>query len=1027
MKTFTVKTDYTKSHGRRLWRFAMRRNFSMAILILIPCFLPAQDIVKAEYFFNNDPGAGLGTNIPLPLPSANIEDVSFMADVSELATGFNILFLRAKDASGKWSFTQQRPLYKTAMHFDLPELVQAEYFFNTDPGFGMAESVPLGNPSVNILNITFTMDVTFLGSGFNMLFVRARDAAGKWSLTHQRPLYKATMTVDLPDIVQAEYFFDADPGLGMGIDIPIPSPAVKLEEITFVAEVQTLGAGFHFLIVRAKDETGKWTQIHQRQFYKASVSNDLDNIVQAEYYIDSDPGAGNGIAIPIPQLSPKIVDISFVFNITELELGFHKTFLRSRDTDGKWSLTQVVEFCKTPIPDFLTDLAEFGNPTTFTNISQLYDENTEFYWDVDGDGIYDYTGAENFLHLYPAPGSYQATLKVQIPEGCYDIIEKEVLVYACMAPANLTAGNIAFNSAELDWTPGNFGSQWDLIWGLEGFDPETEGTLIEGITIHPYQLEGLNEQTACDFYVRTICDEEVSEWSGPQTFTTLEYICEPDWITSSWFQYNMQVIGKLYIDSEQSFNPNDKIGAFVNGECRGIAAPDPNIFGLVFLTVGSNFASGELVEFVIWNVAGCAECLTGESMLFENQLQVGTPGNPYPFHCGLHEFELDFGEGYTWFSVNIDPGSLMLDDLFAGLFPCEEDRIIGQNAFAVVYNSAWMGSLTEISPAQMYKMQLCSQQSLVVEGQPVDNNPITLGAGYTWLGYLPLSGLEINAALAGLSPLPQEDNRLIGQNAFAVYYQGQWIGSLTQLDPGKGYITELNNQSTLTYPNAAGKNEIMPAKELISPTSEIPLTNQQFSMMLIAQLKLPDGSISTNPENVVYAFSGSQCRGMAIPIESLKGNIFMSIGANVQEGERITFAAWLPEYGRLIEINEVVEFEALKKSGNMEQPVHLTLKDFSGIPGELSTGVFIGEPFPNPFNNQTEIAFRLPVTARVELILYNSHGQSVMKIDEGFRNKGLHKEIISRNGLAPGVYYFQLNIFNDDFSVQKNRKIIIGK
>jgi hypothetical protein len=525
--------------------------------------------------------------------------------------------------------------------------------------------------------------------------------------------------------------------------------------------------------------------------------------------------------------------------------------------------------------------------------------------------------------------------------------------------------------------------------------------------------------------VRTVCDDEVSEWSGPQAFTTLEYFCPPGWQPGAYFQYNMQIIGKLFIEGVQSFNPHDVVGAFVDGECRGMAAPDPDLFGLVFLTVGSNLASGEMVEFVIWNVAECAECPTGESLIFENQLQVGTPGNPYPFECGQHELPFTFGEGYTWFSVNLDPGSMALNDLFAGFSPCEEDRIIGQNTFAIFYNSAWMGSLAEILPAQMYKMQLCSQQDMILEGLPVDNNPVMLGAGYTWLGYLPQGGLEINTALANLSPLPVEDNRLIGQSSFAVYYQGQWIGSLTQLHPGKGYIVELSNQSTLTYPDAAKIDAPEPEMEIISPTDDMPLANLQYNMMLIAQLELSDGSISMNPENVVYAFSGSQCRGMAIPNENVEGKIFMSIGANVQEGELITFAAWLPEYGELIEISEVVAFESLKKEGTMDQPVHLTLKGFTGSSAFPNRGFYIGNPQPNPFHDVTEIAYYLEVPAILKLRLINVNGQVMAEIANRRFEAGKHKLTIHKNDLPAGVYFYHIEIFNDHGTLQKNGKLII--
>ncbi|MBE0638126.1 MAG: T9SS type A sorting domain-containing protein, partial [Bacteroidales bacterium] len=271
------------------------------------------------------------------------------------------------------------------------------------------------------------------------------------------------------------------------------------------------------------------------------------------------------------------------------------------------------------------------------------------------------------------------------------------------------------------------------------------------------------------------------------------------------------------------------------------------------------------------------------------------------------------------------------------------------------------------------------------------------------------------------------DNRLIGQNAFAVYYQGQWIGSLTQLHPGKGYIVELSNQSTLTYPDAAKSDAPEPEKEIISPTDEMPLANLQYNMMLIAQLELPDGTISLNSEDVIYAYSGEECRGMAIPHQEHNGAIFMSIGADVQVGEEITFKAWLSEFGRLEDINETISFEALKKSGTMEEPVLLTLKGFTGINGNIAEGIYIGEPFPNPFTESTEISYRLNSSAQVRLSLYNSRGQMLGIVMDEQKIPGLHTATIQRNNLPPGVYFFRMEVFIAGEAVQKNGKLIISQ
>ncbi len=93
---------------------------------------------------------------------------------------------------------------------------------------------------------------------------------------------------------------------------------------------------------------------------------------------------------------------------------------------------------------------------------------------------------------------------------------------ACPSPAALQVISTTSNTALLSWTPGGNETEWDLLWGPEGFNPGSAGTLINNITTVPYLLEGLQAVTEYDFYVRSYCDATTtSAWSGPVTFSTL--------------------------------------------------------------------------------------------------------------------------------------------------------------------------------------------------------------------------------------------------------------------------------------------------------------------------------------------------------------------------------------------------------------------------------------------------------------------------------------------------------------------------
>lgn len=91
----------------------------------------------------------------------------------------------------------------------------------------------------------------------------------------------------------------------------------------------------------------------------------------------------------------------------------------------------------------------------------------------------------------------------------------------CSPPLNLLATAITPTSALLNWTQGSDETLWDLIIGVKDFDPLTEGQLVADIIETSYYVSELYNSTEYDFYVRAHCEEERSNWRGPETFKTL--------------------------------------------------------------------------------------------------------------------------------------------------------------------------------------------------------------------------------------------------------------------------------------------------------------------------------------------------------------------------------------------------------------------------------------------------------------------------------------------------------------------------
>ena len=63
------------------------------------------------------------------------------------------------------------------------------------------------------------------------------------------------------------------------------------------------------------------------------------NITNAEYFFDTDPGLGNATAITISTPAANIASLAFNANVTPLANGMHTLFVRSKSTNGAWSVT----------------------------------------------------------------------------------------------------------------------------------------------------------------------------------------------------------------------------------------------------------------------------------------------------------------------------------------------------------------------------------------------------------------------------------------------------------------------------------------------------------------------------------------------------------------------------------------------------------------------------------------------------------------------------------------------------------------
>ncbi|MBK8700512.1 MAG: hypothetical protein IPN29_13665 [Saprospiraceae bacterium] len=209
-----------------------------------------------------------------------------------------------------------------------------EYFWNSDPGWGMATAVSI-TPN-DTLDVVFAPVTSGLTPGVNVLYVRAKDDSLMWTFPIQKTVYFNPNV--LANTQKIEYYIDTDPGLNNGISVT--TTGNPLIDQTFNVNLNAVSHGIHVLGVRMRDQIGFWSLTKTHLFYKFPSAG--QDIVQLEYFIDNDPGIG--LATQIPITANDSIDIVANIDLSTVQQGHHRLFIRAKSANGFWSYAPKHEF-----------------------------------------------------------------------------------------------------------------------------------------------------------------------------------------------------------------------------------------------------------------------------------------------------------------------------------------------------------------------------------------------------------------------------------------------------------------------------------------------------------------------------------------------------------------------------------------------------------------------------------------------------------------------------------------------------------
>lgn len=500
---------------------------------------------------------------------------------------------------------------------------------------------------------------------------------------------------------------------------------------------------------------------------------------------------------------------------------------------------------------------------------------------------------------------------------------------------------------------------------------------------------------------------------------------KPDWtVNAADFKYNMSVFGKLYINKVYSSDDEDMLAAFSGGKCVGVCNNryyKQNDMYYAMLTVYSNDVSSDNLEFRIWD-ASTGQTYIAESekpISFENNAVVGSPSQPVLFTAKDYRVQnITLNEGWTWISTNIASDKLSdLNKLLADGKWTSDDQVKNeQYGFASwTKRNGWMGQLTAIDNDQMYLVHSSQPQSLHISGPVVDptSHKLTIRgakvdgtARWNYISYLPSDNFTLKEALAGYDA--KEGDIVKSQTQMAMYSGNLgWIGSLTYMENGKGYMLQRQSQddAQLQYPSKTSVGRKAKAvKSADEPTAYFPYSANMTAVVEVEGVELQHG-------DRLVSYVAGEPRGYAEAIALPDGRtVFMlTIGGDKPEAVDVT----VERDGDVIaKAPSAVSYAANSNVGTLSEPMRIS---FLGTEG----GLYI---YPSPFYSQLKIRATVDRDAYTDVYVSDMSGKRIVAWNDC--NTGGNVDITwnAGNSVPAGVYIVSIAVDGNVYSMKAIKK-----
>lgn len=410
------------------------------------------------------------------------------------------------------------------------------------------------------------------------------------------------------------------------------------------------------------------------------------------------------------------------------------------------------------------------------------------------------------------------------------------------------------------------------MWTISGMPSwlkaDTEYGTVDPLATETISFE-VTEATPVGKYDETIYLTGNDGIATPLTLSLTMEGDKPDWtVDKGKYESTMSIIGTLSILGKPSYDADDIVGVFVDGECRGIAHPAYNArYDNSFLLLdvyGNDDDAGKALTFKAYDAStGIMYPVTSTSqdVTFSANVLIGKYAAPLLIETAdkIEQTTL-LSTGWNWTSFYVNADDMNVSSVFASVADGVE-TVKTKDEFANCDKGTWYGKTFDVDNRSMYKARMSSAKVLKLIGSygSKEDRTITVVPGWNWIAYNNTQTASVADALAGIDP--QDGDMIKGQAGFAVFDGYEWTGSLKALTPGQGYMLHSASTSarTFNYPSSLPAYVQKKSAAQRKQYTFSPVDHHKYpSNMTITARVTFDGVVQQDAE--VGVFVGDECR-----------------------------------------------------------------------------------------------------------------------------------------------------------------------